>query len=199
MWGNDWGTMIWGSSVAVPTFGPVGWAILLGAFLGATAVIYRRPLSKVATPLALLSVVLLPLVAIALTLPHTFVNGTIADADEVNANFAAVVACPAGMSRINGVCISPLQFAADMTNAISHCRSSFQSYVCTHREVHIVCASGTNPMAGAPSGWLGDHGLAPGGNFDGEYLTWNNGSCSADLDGPPDHGSLGTHPFLCCQ
>ena len=33
--------------------------------------------------------------AYAVTVPHTFVNGTVADADQVNANFNALVTCEA--------------------------------------------------------------------------------------------------------
>lgn len=68
----------------------------------------------------------IPISAYALTLPNSFVNGTIADADEVNANFDAVAAsinsrltlstfatsgtriagiqCPTGMLVVSGGC-----------------------------------------------------------------------------------------------
>ncbi len=86
MWGDDWGTMIWGGGAPVPTLGPLGW-LLLGALMGAAVVLYRRPILKTGTALALVALVLVPLVALAVTLPNTFVNGTVADADEVNENF----------------------------------------------------------------------------------------------------------------
>jgi hypothetical protein len=41
--------------------------------------------------LSILALVIVPLVAVAaVTLPFTFTNGTVADADEVNANFNAL-------------------------------------------------------------------------------------------------------------
>jgi hypothetical protein len=91
MWGEDWLTMIWGG-IPLPMMGPLGWTLLVGALAGAAVVLYPRPLSKTKTSVVLLVIAIVPLVAIAqVTLPHTFSNGTVADADEVNANFDAVV------------------------------------------------------------------------------------------------------------
>lgn len=87
MWEQDWGTMIWGGGAQVPTMGPFGW-LLLGALVGAAGVLYRRPLSKAGTAVALLAIGVVPLSALAV--PHLFTNGTVADADEVNANFADI-------------------------------------------------------------------------------------------------------------
>ena len=91
MWGEDWGTMIW-SGIPVPMMGPLGWTFLLGALVGALVILYRKPLSKAKTAVALLVIALVPLIAIGqVTLPNTFTNGTVADADEVNANFDALL------------------------------------------------------------------------------------------------------------
>lgn len=93
MWFQDWGTMIWGGTFVptVPTMGPIGWAFLIGAMLGAACVAWRSQFLKAKGALALVAIVAVPLTALAaLNLPHTFVNGTVADADQVNGNFDAI-------------------------------------------------------------------------------------------------------------
>jgi hypothetical protein len=91
MWGEDWGTMIWGSLVAVPTMGPFASTFLVGALAGAGVVLHRKPLSKAQASIAILALAIVPLVAAATTVPHTFQNGTVADADEINENFEAIL------------------------------------------------------------------------------------------------------------
>jgi hypothetical protein len=90
MWGLNWGQMIWGQAAAVPALS--FWAvILLAAVLGAWGVRrLRSPRPRMAGMIALAAALLLPISARAL--PFTFTNGTVADANQVNANFAAVVA-----------------------------------------------------------------------------------------------------------
>jgi hypothetical protein len=90
MWGLNWGQMIWGQVAAVPALS--FWAvILLAAVLGAWGVRrLRSPRPRMAGMIALALALLLPISARAL--PFTFTNGTVADANQVNANFAAVVA-----------------------------------------------------------------------------------------------------------
>jgi hypothetical protein len=89
MWGLDWGQMIWGrsASVAVPALGFWG-TLLLGAVLGAVGVRRLRGRARMAGAAALALALLLPISARAL--PFTFTNGTVADATQVNANFAAL-------------------------------------------------------------------------------------------------------------
>jgi hypothetical protein len=88
MWGQSWGQMIWGRTPAVPALGAWG-AILLGAVLLAFGIRrLRGPRPRVLGALALALAILLPLSARAL--PFTFTNGTVADATQVNANFAAL-------------------------------------------------------------------------------------------------------------
>jgi len=93
MGGEDWGTMIWSGAAQVPALDPFGWTFLLGVLVGAAVLHYRRPLSKAGIRVALAALAIAPLIAIAqVTLPHTFANGTVADADQVNANFEAILA-----------------------------------------------------------------------------------------------------------
>ena len=92
MWGLNWGQMVWGQAqaAAVPAVGFWG-MILLAAALGAWGVRrLRGPRPRVVGTVALVLALLVPISARAL--PFTFTNGTVADATQVNANFAAVVA-----------------------------------------------------------------------------------------------------------
>lgn len=89
MWGNsNWGQMIWGGSFAVPALGP-GSLLVLGCALGIIAVLCLRSARKVGLLMTLL-VLLVPLAALA-SVPFIFANGTIADANQINQNFAAVI------------------------------------------------------------------------------------------------------------
>jgi hypothetical protein len=86
--------MIWGTAASAPAIGFWG-VLLLGALLGATGVLISRRRRPGALALAcMLLGVLVPLVALAagprLLLPHTFANGTVADATQVNGNFIAL-------------------------------------------------------------------------------------------------------------
>lgn len=97
MWGEDFGTMIWGDAlgVGVPSMTPFGW-ILVCALLMATGIFGLRLLRRDQLLRGMLVLVVgmaVPLVALAtsITLPYVFVNGTVADADQVNANLDELV------------------------------------------------------------------------------------------------------------
>jgi len=80
--------MIWGSASAVPGLG-FGATHLLGALLALVAVRFLPRMRP--WPTALVVVVLALLVPLAArAVPFTFTNGTVADANQVNVNFAAV-------------------------------------------------------------------------------------------------------------
>jgi hypothetical protein len=81
--------MLWGTVPSVPAVGV--WMLLLLA-AGFTLFGVRRLGARPRTMglAALLLALAIPLTARALTLPFTFTNGTIADASQVNANFAAL-------------------------------------------------------------------------------------------------------------
>jgi len=90
MWGQNWGQMIWGQIAAVPALGFWG-LIVLAAVLGVWGVRrLRGPRPRMLGMIVLALALLVPISARAL--PFTFTNGTVADANQVNANFAAVVA-----------------------------------------------------------------------------------------------------------
>ena len=94
MWGEKWGEMIWGNPnaiipVAIPIDGV--WLFILGIIIGASASAIMARGNNWARLTSLSIILLLPVVAVfAVNLPHTFTNGTVADADEVNANFEAL-------------------------------------------------------------------------------------------------------------
>ena len=79
-WGEDWGTMAWGSVAAVPTMGWVG-----GALLGGLLVcLGQRRIHRASTGLGILLAFAYAPVADAQTVsvPNTFTNGSVAEAEE---------------------------------------------------------------------------------------------------------------------
>ena len=93
MWGTEnWGEMIWGGLQAVPLMGPLGFVAMAACFLVGGYIMQSRHRSRWLTHLAVTAMLVVPLAAVAAgMLPHTFINGTVADADEVNANFSALI------------------------------------------------------------------------------------------------------------
>ena len=94
------------------------------------------------------------------------------------------------------ICASTLQGKTNMFNAIGNCRNH-KGHVCTHNDMMQLAAYG-NPWSGSTNGWYGDHGKAPGGNWDDEYGTWNRGSYDANNDGPAYHAAEGNYHYRCC-
>jgi hypothetical protein len=106
MWGQQWGHMIWGELAAVPALG--FWSsLILGSLLGIVGARFlRRGRSRRVAILALAAGVLIPLTVRAV--PFTFTNGTVADAAQVNANFAATVPVTGFFGTdVNGALASP--------------------------------------------------------------------------------------------
>ncbi len=93
MWGSEnWGEMIWSGLRAVPLMGPLGFLAMAACFLVGGYIMQSRHRSRWLTHLAVTAMLVVPLAAVAAgMLPHTFINGTVADADEVNANFSALI------------------------------------------------------------------------------------------------------------
>ena len=92
MWNEVWGKMYWGTS-AVPGPGALWLLVVAVILLTAGRRALRRSGARPLAVLLLAGLVVVPIAAwAAITLPHSFSNGTVADADEVNANFAALAA-----------------------------------------------------------------------------------------------------------
>ena len=91
MWSQNWGEMIWGVGTAVPGLSPIS-LLLVGVLLigVATIFLHRRQSALTAGLFAVFVVIPLSAWAGSVALPNTFTNGTVADADEVNANFQAL-------------------------------------------------------------------------------------------------------------
>lgn len=104
MWSQNWGEMVWGT-VAVPGLAPWGLLLLGMAIPTAGWLLARRLRGRSLAAALLLGIVVVPVAAwAAVTLPHSFTNGTAADADEVNANFAALVAAvEANQARLDQI------------------------------------------------------------------------------------------------
>ena len=94
-WGENWGTMLWGQSASVPVPGLEWFGLLVLALglLATTAWTLRKRWPALGLPV-LLVLLALPVVVVAstITMPHAFVNGTPADANQMNANFDSVKA-----------------------------------------------------------------------------------------------------------
>ena len=91
-WGENWGTMLWSTTApAVPALDGLGLALLLGALLAAAAWVLRRRRPALGFSVLLVALAIpLAVAAGTISIPNTFVNGTPANADLVNANFTAV-------------------------------------------------------------------------------------------------------------
>jgi hypothetical protein len=81
--------MIWGQSAAAPAMS-FGATLLLGALMALVAVRFMPRSRPRTTALVVAGLALFVPLAARATLPFSFTNGTIADATQVNANFAAV-------------------------------------------------------------------------------------------------------------
>ena len=152
MWGSEsWGEMTWGG-VAVPSL-PLGMLILLlaGCFLAGGYFLRPERRNRRSYLVAAL-LVAIPLSVGAVTLPHVFVNGSIADANEVNANFAAITtaldaaSCPPGMSRIdlpNSVLCYASGPLASWDNASDYCFDQFRARICNVQQWRdAICRAG---------------------------------------------------------
>lgn len=95
MWNVEkWGELVWGvEALSVPALAPLG-ALALALALATVGLMLRRralPASLKALVLALVAATPWIVHAAQITIPHEFVNGTVADATEVNENFDALV------------------------------------------------------------------------------------------------------------
>ena len=87
-WGESWGTMVWGATVAaVPTMGWLGGGLLVGLL----ASLGIRRIRRVSTGLVLLlALAYAPIAEAQVSVPNTLTNGSVADADAMNENFGTL-------------------------------------------------------------------------------------------------------------
>jgi hypothetical protein len=138
MWGEGWGTMIWMGFVPVPTLGPLGWTLLVGALVASAA--YARGKRRALAPTLLVAISLsVTVTALAGEVAPlvTFTNGTVADADEVNDNFDAVkTAVDDNDGRVTGLEGQVTGLEADKQERVSGTCPAGQS-------IRVVNANGT--------------------------------------------------------
>ncbi len=92
MWGATWGDFFWGRTINVPAMGFFG-ILVFSCLVGVSGVLLLRSKRMTAGAFAVL-LVLVPFTAFATTfvttVPFVFTNGTVANATQVNADFAAL-------------------------------------------------------------------------------------------------------------
>lgn len=158
MWGSStWGQMVWGGTV-VPSL-PLGMLVvlMLACFLAGGYFLHPTRHDQRNTIVALL-LSAIPLSVGAVTLPYAFTNGTIADATQVNANFAAVAAgptppaCPEGMTRIEQplsvLCYAKSPTVANWDQAAAYCDSNFRTGLCSVEQWRAAVCYGGVPSPG---------------------------------------------------
>ena len=92
-WGEDWGTLTWGAAIAaVPSMGKLAVLVLVLALGGLAARFIQRGRAVASLLVIGLTLPMLAPVANAQTVsvPNTLSNGSLAEADAMNANFEAV-------------------------------------------------------------------------------------------------------------
>ena len=121
-WGEDWGSLVWGSVAVVPGLEGVGGWVLVISLLAAAAWRLRRRSTH-----AGLMLVLLPLLPLLMA-PHytnwnAFSNGTVADAAEVNQNFVLAAAALDDFEAR----VSALEAAAQMFLTTDACPTGYNA------------------------------------------------------------------------
>jgi hypothetical protein len=92
MWNQNWGSMLWGGAPQpVPLLGLLGLVLVAMLLMVLGGILLRSPAAgRRMGKATVLLVLLVPLSAFAV--PFTFSNGTVADANQVNQNFASLEA-----------------------------------------------------------------------------------------------------------
>jgi hypothetical protein len=219
MWGQKWGTMIWGQLAAVPTTTFVG-LLLVGAVLGIVGIRALRGTRPRVVARAIFAMALLvPLAARALPTINSFSNGTVADATQVNANFTAVrTLTVAGVSMSVGAtkyCGStPAQngavvggptpgYASVKVACQAACSGSATAHMCSGEEMARSAQLGINVVSGG--GWFLSGATTPGVQGDCRGFTDATsepslfGEIWTGLQGPLAVDCSGAHPILCCD
>jgi hypothetical protein len=175
-WGENWGTMIWGSVAAVPTMGWLGGGLLVGLL----ASLGLRRIRRVSTGLGLLLALAYAPVAEAETVsvPNTLTNGSVAEADAMNANFEAVrtgVNLALTSADVTGL----TQFTNGTTADADEVNANFTAVV---DGVNTALANRATDCAGAGGTWNAGTSTCT----EGFYNCFIGGFCAqAAIDYPP--------------
>jgi hypothetical protein len=141
MWGQHWGVLRWGDAIPTPALGFWG-TMLLGLVLGVFGVLVLRSGRKTAIATFLLAL-FVPFTAMA-TVPFIFTNGQIADASQVNADFAA-------LTPIRG----QQNFVAAPTTAGGNFFASSPAFTSAPRSLTCLVTVDANAVAGVSGAPVG--------------------------------------------
>ena len=179
-WGENWGTLTWGAAIAaVPTMGWLGGALLVGLLVG---VGMRRMGGRAGAALGLLLALGYAPVAEAQTVsvPNTLTNGSVAEADAMNANFEAVrtgVNLALTSADVTGL----TQFTNGTTADADEVNANFTAVV---DGVNTALANRATDCAGAGGTWNPGTSTCTAAS---NYNCFVGGFCSqAAIDFPPD-------------
>jgi hypothetical protein len=155
-WGENWGEMAWGFGlpVFVPSVQGIGLIVLALSLLATAAWRLRKLRSALGLPV-LLVLLAIPLVVVAgtVSVPNTFVNSTVADADEVNANFNSVeTAVNDNDSRITAVDNDAAAAQATADTAVTDAAAAQSTADAAQVRVGATCAAGSSIRAIAADG-----------------------------------------------
>ena len=175
VWGQDWGTMEWGAAAPpVPTLPTWGLALLTILLLGAAMRFLKRGTLKCSATGVVMLLVLFSLTAMAaFNVTHTFSNGTIADADEVNANFTDIAA---ELAAKGGSLTVPNTFVNGNTAEAAEMNANF-----TAVETRIVAAGGSLTVPNT---------FSDGTTADATEVNANFTAVEASLDAMPPAGMV---------
>ena len=205
-WGENWGEMVWGLPVSVPSVPSLGLMALALALSATAARLLRKRRTGLGLPV-LLALLAAPFVGEAQTVsvPNTLANGSLADADAMNENFAVLEAgvndaLTTGSVSVPHVFTNGTTADADEVNANFTELEAGVNTALANRETDCLGAGGTwdgslctpaanNGILNVPAGsiiannyFVGPNADLSGANLDGADLT-NANLSGANLDG----------------
>jgi len=146
-WGESWGSMVWGATVAaVPTMGWLGGGLLVGLL----ASLGMRRSRRCSTGLVLLlALAYAPVAEAQVSVPNTLSNGSVADADAMNDNFAELefgvnAALTTGSVAVPNIFTNGTTADADEVNA---------NFTALETGVNTALANRATDCAGAGGTW----------------------------------------------
>ena len=179
-WGESWGSMVWGATVAaVPTMGWLGGGLLVGllASLG-----MRRSRRGSTGLVLLLALAYAPVAEAQVSVPNTLTNGSVADADAMNDNFAELefgvnAALTTGSVAVPNIFTNGTTADADEVNA---------NFTELETGVNTALANRATDCAGAGGTWEAGTSTCTPAPAASSYNCFVAGFCAqAAIDFPP--------------